>query len=45
MFFYIKCVGYCLEDQKSYLEIEEAIMWSECNPFSPLNTGYLIEPY
>jgi hypothetical protein len=36
---------FILEDGKSFLSMAEALMWVSVNPFSPLNTGHVINPY
>ena len=37
--------GYLLEDGKTIISLNEAIMWSKCSPFSPLCTGSKINPF
>lgn len=34
-----------LEDGETYLSLDEAIMWANVNPFSPLHTGKRLNPY
>ena len=34
-----------LEDGETVLGLNEAVMWSKVNPFSPLNTGCRIMPF
>jgi hypothetical protein len=34
-----------LEDGNTCISLSEALMWADCNPFSPLNTGKRINPY
>lgn len=37
--------AFLLEDQETALGLNEAVMWSKVNPFSPLNTGCRILPF
>lgn len=41
----IQGLAYFLEDGKSALSANEALMWAKVNPFSPLASGYRINPY
>jgi hypothetical protein len=34
-----------LEDETSYIGLAEAVMWSRVNPFSPLSTGFRLQPH
>jgi hypothetical protein len=36
--------AYLLEDGKTIISLNEAIMWMKCTPFSPLGTGSRINP-
>ena len=36
---------YLLEDGLHAVTLSEALMWAEVNPFSPLSTGFKIEPF
>lgn len=37
--------AFLLEDEETVLGLNEAVMWSKVNPFSPLNTGCGMTPY
>lgn len=37
--------AFMLEDNETVLGLNEAVMWSKVNPFSPLNTGCRITPF
>lgn len=37
--------AFFLEDGETVLGLNEAVMWSKVNPFSPLNTGCRIMPF
>ncbi|XP_060599181.1 WD repeat-containing protein 17-like [Ruditapes philippinarum] len=41
----IQGLAYFLEDGKSAVSANEALMWAKVNPFSPLGTGYRINPF
>ncbi|XP_053398741.1 WD repeat-containing protein 17-like [Mercenaria mercenaria] len=41
----IQGLAYFLEDGKSAVSANEALMWAKVNPFSPLATGYRINPF
>ncbi|XP_052276761.1 WD repeat-containing protein 17-like isoform X3 [Dreissena polymorpha] len=41
----IQGLPYFLEDCKSAMSHNEALMWSRVNPFSPLGTGYRMNPF
>jgi len=34
-----------MEDARTVMSLNEAIMWSRCNPFSPTCTGHRMHPY
>ncbi|XP_031722902.1 WD repeat-containing protein 17 isoform X3 [Anarrhichthys ocellatus] len=36
---------FLLEDDKSAISLNDALMWAEVNPFSPLGTGLRINPF
>ena len=37
--------GFFLEDGKSAISVNDAIMWAKVNPFSPLGSGVRINPF
>lgn len=41
----IKGPVFLLEDDKSAISLNDALMWAEVNPFSPLGTGVRINPF
>lgn len=36
---------YFLEDGKSTVSLNDALMWAKVNPFSPLGTGIRLNPF
>ena len=42
---YIQGLAYFLEDGKSAISPNEALMWAKVNPFSPLASGLRINPF
>ncbi|XP_029985927.1 WD repeat-containing protein 17-like [Sphaeramia orbicularis] len=36
---------FVLEDRKSAISLNDALMWAKVNPFSPLGTGLRINPF
>ncbi|XP_010795802.1 WD repeat-containing protein 17-like, partial [Notothenia coriiceps] len=36
---------FLLEDGKSAISLNDALMWAKANPFSPLGTGLRINPF
>lgn len=36
---------FLLEDNKSAISLNDALMWAKVNPFSPLGTGLRINPF
>jgi hypothetical protein len=36
---------FLLEDGKSAISLNDALMWAKVNPFSPLGTGVRIVPF
>lgn len=36
---------YFLEDGKSAVSLNDALMWAKVNPFSPLGTGIRLNPF
>lgn len=36
---------FSLEDGKSAISLNDALMWAKVNPFSPLGTGLRINPF
>lgn len=36
---------YLLEDGKSAISLNDALMWAKVNPFSPLGTGIRLNPF
>ncbi len=45
VFIYKKGPDFVLEDGKTIISLNEAIMWAKVTPFSPLNTGFKINPF
>ncbi|XP_041358787.1 WD repeat-containing protein 17-like [Gigantopelta aegis] len=41
----IQGLAYFLEDGKSTISVNEALMWAKVNPFSPLGSGMRINPF
>lgn len=41
----IKGQAFMLEDEQTFISQEEALDWSMCNRYSPLNRGYRMSPY
>eukprot|EP00825_Cyclidium_porcatum_P001048 TRINITY_DN10467_c0_g1_i2.p1 TRINITY_DN10467_c0_g1~~TRINITY_DN10467_c0_g1_i2.p1 ORF type:complete len:569 (+),score=112.05 TRINITY_DN10467_c0_g1_i2:102-1808(+) len=39
----IRCDGYIFEDKKTMITLNEALMWQQCDPYSYLNTGILVD--
>lgn len=43
--FALQGLAYFLEDGKSAISPNEALMWAKVNPFSPLASGLRINPF
>lgn len=41
----VKGPVFVLEDGKSAISLNDALMWAKVNPFSPLGTGLRINPF
>ena len=44
-FLFSQGAGFFLEDGKSAISINDAVMWAKVNPFSPLGSGVRINPF
>lgn len=43
--FHVQGPVFLLEDGKSAISLNDALMWAKVNPFSPLGTGLRINPF